>query len=418
MSGVVHGIDFGTSTSSIMVARRGSAPVKVRDPASTHGAYAVPSAVCLQGDGSPAVGSVAESARRIRPQSYRTEFKRDFGAATPIRLGEHSYRPDELAAFVLGFLREQALAQVPGEPQWVVITVPAAWERRNRELMVDAAVAAGYPRERVTLATEPAAAAVYACADRGGEAGTELVYDLGGGTFDVAVARAGAAGPEILGAPGGLADIGGVEFDRLVLGRIQDAHPDEFNKLFDPAGDADLAVLGRRFALRDLGERLKRELSVAEAPSDLLTPLGVPAVFELTRAGFADLAGPLLAETFDECERLLASLGMSWADIDTVVPVGGSSRLPLVGELLAQRTGRRVAVVDEPELAIVHGAVLLAAMTAWPPEPLAASHPATAPQRGPALPEPPPDSPPPLDPVPAPTQPRRLGPDFNPFTSS
>ncbi|HEU5352911.1 MAG TPA: Hsp70 family protein [Actinocrinis sp.] len=388
--GLVYGIDFGTTASAVMIGHPGGdPPVRIRDRGSVSGSFAVPSSVCVLPDGTPVVGAAAERAKLSHPDRYFSEFKRDFGVTGPRRLGAVSVRPHDLAAQVLRYLRELAEERVPEAPDLVVITVPAAWEGGNRDLMTRAAALAGYDPAAVRLREEPVAAAAYAVAGTGGgttgpDAGAggdsrrTLVYDLGGGTFDcalvapvtgdpaTAVGRVDAGGAvEVLGVPGGLDDVGGGTFDRAILGELRRRFPELAAKLLDgPPADPDAAR--RRLTLLDACEELKIQLSVADGHEVYLHEVDPPARFGLTRARLAELIRPLLRETIAECERMLAALGFGWPDVARIVPVGGSSRLPLVGELLARHTGRPVEPVEEPELAVAHGAVLLARELAFP----------------------------------------------------
>jgi molecular chaperone DnaK (HSP70) len=365
--GIAYGIDFGTSNSSIMIARDDGSVAKVPEPGGTHGSFAIPTAVCLLPDGKLEVGSAAERRKSQYPENYRREFKRDFGSRQPAVLGDRHMLPDELVTEVLRYLRKLAVKAVAGKPDQVVITVPVSWEQGNHELMLRAAKRAGLPRSRVTLLPEPVAAAGDAFKEAPGGVGTILVYDLGGGTFDCAVARRVADGSfEVLGAPGGLDTVGGAEFDRLILGRIREAYPRQCQALLEgPPADTD--ALRARLTLRDLCEQMKIKLSVRDEQTVELDMLAPGATFTLSRLELQKLIEPLLEETLDECERVLAAQGMSWSDVDRVVPVGGSSRLPVVRELIARRTGAVVLNVDRPDLAVVHGAVLRAYALAHPP---------------------------------------------------
>jgi molecular chaperone DnaK (HSP70) len=359
--GLLHAIDFGTSNSAVIVGYGDGTLTQVRDPASPAESSSIRTSVCVLRDGQVAVGHAAENAKRLRAGAYRGEFKREFGDRTPTTLAGRPMTPDEMTVEVLRFLREQAQGAVPGEPERVVITVPASWEAGNRDLMRTVAGLAGYDPAAVRLIAEPVAALAYAFAEHHDPADrmTALVYDLGGGTFDCAVARGTAQGHEILGEPGGLDDVGGAAFDRLLLGLIRDRFGEPAAALLDSAaGDPD--VLRRRLMLKDRCEAIKCQLSVTGNHEDLLSELVPPGVLDLARAELEALIRPLLAETLAECDDLLARLGLGWADVDRVVPVGGSSRIPLVGQLLAERTRRPVLRVDHPEMAIVHGGALIA----------------------------------------------------------
>jgi len=355
--GLLHAIDFGTSNSSVIVSQPGGVLTPIADPAGPVGSQSIRTSVCVLRGGRIEVGERAERAKNLNPAAYRNEFKRDFGDPTPTTLAGRAMTPDEMTVEVLRFLREQAQRTIPGDPEQVVITVPASWEAGNRELMRSAARRAGYGTARVELIVEPVAALAYAFGERPDEAEhlTILVYDLGGGTFDCAVARGTAGWYEVLGEPGGLDDVGGAAFDRLLLGLIRDRLGDTVAGLLDGPTD-DPAILLRRLRLKDACEMFKWQLSVADHYEDELMP---PSSFALDRAEFEALIRPLLAETISECDRLLDKLGLDWPDVHRVVPVGGSSRIPLVGKMLAERGGRPVLAIDRPDMAVAHGAALI-----------------------------------------------------------
>jgi molecular chaperone DnaK (HSP70) len=365
--GLIYGIDFGTAGSSLIVGRDDGTVERIKNPASAHGSFTVPSSVCEAPDGSLVVGAAAELARIDSPERYRNEFKREFGDMWAATLGARAFRPHELAAEVLGFLRALAENQVPGNPELTVIAVPAAWEQGNRDLMVQAARIAGFDPTRLRLVPEPVAAAQYALAGSASAAGTTLVYDLGE-TFDCAlVAPVAGGGLEVLGLPGRLAEVGGGAFDQMILDRIRRQFPELAAKLLD-GPPADRHVRRRRIELDDLCEQLKIQLSVTQVCEVRLTDLNPSAEFRLTRAQLAELIRPLLLESVAECKRMLSDAEMDWPDVDRIVPVGGSCRLPLVSELLEQHTGRPVLRVEDPQFAVAHGAALRArAATDTPP---------------------------------------------------
>ncbi|WP_431726912.1 Hsp70 family protein [Verrucosispora sp. TAA-831] len=360
-TGLVYGVDVGMSTSTLVIGRPGKEPVLARDPAVRAGVPTVPSTVCLLPDGTLAVGGAAENAGRLRPQHYRSRFKRDFADPIPLALGEdRELTAHELTAEVLRFLREQAVETVAGAPERVVVTVPASWEEHNRQLMRAATGLAGFDPATVRLEPDAVAATAYAFADTTLPAQvTALVYDLGGGTFDCAVAQTGPDGAfEVLGRPGGIPDLGGTDFDRLLLAHLRQRFPDRIAHLF--ADTTDLDLLPRRLALRDTCEQIKIRLSAVTAHPAYLTELDPPTTVTLTRDELDELVRPALLETIAECERLLDDLGLRWSDIDRIIPVGGPSRMPSVGRTLSGHTGRPVLRTAEPELAVAYGAALLA----------------------------------------------------------
>ena len=355
-SGLLHAIDFGTSYSSIIVSQPDGTLTPIADPAMP-GSHSIRTSVCIRQE-KVEVGQAAENAKMLDPAAYRSEFKRDFGDRTPTTLASRAMTPDEMAVEVLRFLREQAQNTIPGDPERVVITVPASWEAGNLELMHSAAERAGYRTTSVDLVAEPVAAMAYAFGERHDPAErlTVLIYDLGGGTFDCAIAQTTAGWYEVLGKPGGLDDIGGAAFDRLLLGLIQERFGDAATALLNGAAD-DPDILRRRLTLKDSCEKLKWQLSVTDHYEDLLSELIPPPWFRLDRPEFEALIRPLLNETISECERLIEMLDLDWSKIDRIVPVGGSSRIPLVPKILADRWRQPVLAIDRPDMAVAHGAV-------------------------------------------------------------
>jgi actin-like ATPase involved in cell morphogenesis len=380
---VVHGIDFGTCTSMIMVGRSGVDPVLIRDPLAEYGALGFATSVCARREGSLAVGIEAERMKLIRIQDYRTGFKLEIGQPVKHRLGSADYSPDGLMAEVIGFLRERALAEVPAEPELVVATVPVAWEEWTRDLTVRACVTAGYDPARVRLETEPVAA----LASLGQIPGRTVVYDLGGGTFDCVVALDAGEGPRIFSAPFGLPQVGGRAFDDRVLRHVRDTFP-QAAKAFAAATEVTDDVLRQRVQLREKCTEAKVALSFRPDHETLLSALDPPETLELERSALDRLIHDLVEQTVDECERMLRSVDLSWPDIDRCVLIGGSSRVPLVRQRMQERSGRLVTVPPEPELAVVRGATALALDLVRPAAP------------------PPPPPPPPPEPAPAPRKSR------------
>jgi molecular chaperone DnaK (HSP70) len=350
---VVHGIDFGTSTSMIMIGRPGVAPLLIRDPLAAQGEVGVPTSVCLRRDGTLAVGFEAERMKELHIRDYRSGFKLEMGQPVGHRLGTVDYSPDQLMTEVVRCLRDWARQVAPQEPDLVLVTVPAGWESWTRDLATAACAAAGYDVTRVRLEAEPVAA----IAGPHAVSGTTLVYDLGGGTFDCTVAIDSGTGPQIYGRPSGLPTIGGRLFDERILRHLRDTFP-AAEKLF--VSDPDDAVLRNRIQLREKCTRAKIGLSVTDPHEDLLAELDPPEILELDRATLAVLIGDLLDRTLEECDRLLGELGLSWQDLTRCVLVGGSTRMPLVRERLSLRCGERITVLPEPELAVVRGATVLA----------------------------------------------------------
>jgi molecular chaperone DnaK (HSP70) len=360
VTGLLHAIDFGTSNSAIVVGKPDDTLTHVPDPALGANSQSVKTSICVLRDGKVVIGKAAENAKALSPAAYRDEFKVDFGDPTPTTLAGRRMTADEMTTEVLRFLREQAQATVPGEPELVVVTVPGLWEAGNMELMRSAVRRAGYGDTDVLLVPEPVAAMAYIFQDYSaqGDEFTTLVYDLGGGTFDCAFAQAIADWYEVLGEPGGLDDVGGALFDRLLLGLIRDRCGDAAARLL--AGPAqDTGTLRRRINLKETCEQIKIELSENNHYEGLLTALVPETDFRVDRSDLEALIRPHITETLAECDRLRQRLSLGWKDIDRIAPVGGSSRIPLVGTLIAAHTGRTVLRVRQPEMAVVSGAALI-----------------------------------------------------------
>lgn len=363
--GLVYGIDFGTWNSSVMVGTPdGARPIKPRGAPFSD--FSMPSAVWLSDDGGFDVGYVANRRRGGNAERYHRGFKEYFGEPAPLWFGAGSNEDDgwhqvtELVAAVLTQLRLAARSEVPGTPERVAITVPASWEQEKRELMRRTAADAGFDPERLELIPEPVAAVAYAYHRFPTDSTqTVLVYDLGGGTFDCAVARSTRGGGyRVLGRPAGLADVGGHAFDRSLLAIMCQRSP-SIARLMDE-GQCDPDTLGRRLSLLDAAEQVKVALSEEDLVERDIYEVSPRYTLRISRAEFEDLIRAEVDKTVVVCEEMLRSNELCWTDVDRIVRAGGASNMPLVGELLSRRSARPVVRLEHPELAVVHGAVLMA----------------------------------------------------------
>ncbi|MBV1852689.1 Hsp70 family protein [Catellatospora tritici] len=373
MTGVVYGIDFGTSNSALAIGMPRAGNRYVGDVAGAAGAnYQIPTAVCALDDGTLVVGRQAVNRKQSSPGSYLDNFKRYVGHSSPIILGGQRRRVEELVTATLGFLHQRAKAITNSEPEVVVITVPASWNRDKKEVIRTAAINAGMGAATIELMAEPAAAGAYALSQNmvGQGQGRLLVYDLGGGTFDCAVAERRDKG-ELQVLDYGGCDIGGTLFDEVVQTELRARHPEQTAELFSEQAKTSSDLL-RLLQVRAACERLKCQLSNSEQAFEMLTELRPPVEFELTRARFEQLVAPSIDETIRECTALLERLGMSWAGVSAVLPVGGSSVIPLVRQRLQQSWGRAPRSVYDSHLATVNGAVLRARALAGVPDQSAA----------------------------------------------
>ncbi|MEZ0094075.1 Hsp70 family protein [Streptacidiphilus sp. EB129] len=361
MSDAVLAIDFGTSASSAAVVADGTVQ-PILEP--TGRTWSWPSAVYLDGE-TLLVGTPAERHKRVHPGNYRSEFKRDLGQETPIRLGDRAFTPTELATGVLRALKLEAeKVHGRGPITRTVLTVPTSyggphdprWQR-----MIEAGEAAGF--RSVELIFEPVAAALEAPAGNPFQRGDlVLVYDFGGGTFDAALVRIGAHGQyeEVLGHRT-LDDCGGTDIDAAVLQWLIQNGSDELSALLDargPDGTQDrLAALRARIELSTLGTQLKHQLSERPSAVELFDRM-----LELTldRGTFNKLAEPFVARTVRCCAELLAEAEVPSESLAAVLLVGGSSRMPLVGSALTAEFDRPVRSAGEREYAVLRGAARFA----------------------------------------------------------
>jgi molecular chaperone DnaK (HSP70) len=369
---IVYGVDFGTSTSAVTVGQPDGTLVQVKDPAATNEGFSIPTSVFVGKRTGVLVGLSADNQLALSPGDHRTEFKLDLGSMEIDYLGGKPFTADELATEVLRYLRACARATVEGDPEIVVITIPAPWmDTEQEKRMKAAAAAAGFDPATLHCVAEPVAALASVLAEhRPARGDTFCVYDLGGGTFDCAVARSTGDDFELLGSPGGDPEVGGGRFDRLILDWVRAQYPGPSAALFD-GPTTDRSTLHDRILALEQCRKLKLALSVRERFAGPIWAIADDAEVEMSQADLMELIGPDLRLTLDATDQAVADAGLTWDRIDAIVPVGGSCRLPMIGQLLSDHTGRRVRKVANPDLAVVTGAALLArrllTVTALPP---------------------------------------------------
>ncbi|MDY6813020.1 MAG: Fe-S protein assembly chaperone HscA [Pseudomonadota bacterium] len=352
------GIDLGTTHSLVAtVAEDG----QVRLLADTAGEVLLPSAVHIGAEGGIAVGRAAAAAAAGAPATSFLSIKRYMGrgaadvpaAAVPYVLaaGEGPVRfvtprgplsPVEISAEILKVLRQRAQAALGGPLDGAVITVPAYFDDAQRQATRDAARLAGI--EVLRLLNEPTAAAVAYGLDRGGE-GLFAIYDLGGGTFDLSVLRLRRGVFEVLATAGDTA-LGGDDFDRCLA-----------DWLHAQAAEAGAPVPpGEAVRLRALARRAKEALSETEAVTvDCPTATG-PLPVTITRESFGALTGELLARTLRLTRQALHEAGLTPAEVDGAVLVGGASRMPQVRAGVASLFDRPPLTDLDPDRVVALGA--------------------------------------------------------------
>ncbi|MGH3692719.1 MAG: Hsp70 family protein [Pseudonocardiaceae bacterium] len=320
---------------------------------------AVSSVVFLGEGGQVVVGEAAERRAVTDPDRVVRGFKRRIGDEVPMVAGGVAYGAPQIAAMVVRWVVERVAAREGGPAAGIVLTHPAGWGAFKVETLAQALRAADLGQVR--FVTEPeAAAAGYAVQERIEPGRTVAVYDLGGGTFDAAVVRKTGTGAFcLLGQPQGLEQLGGVDFDDAVFAHVLAALP----ALAELDGE-DPAVLAASAALRRECTEAKEALSAdTEVTIPVLAP-GIQSQVRLVRAEFEDMIRHQVGETVQALRRALRSAQLEPAELDVVLLVGGSSRVPLVAQLVSAELGRPVAVDADPKAAIALGAALLAAPTA------------------------------------------------------
>ena len=349
------GVDLGTTYTAAAVIRDGRAEVSTLGTRTLE----IPSVVLLRDDGELLIGEAAERRSQTEPDRFVREFKRRMGDPTPILLGGSPFSAHALTARLLRGVVKVIADREGGPPDHIVVTCPANWGDYKRDLLVQAVHQADVGR--VSIATEPEAAAVhYASTTRVSPGEIVAVYDLGGGTFDAAVLRNTGAGFELLGDPRGIEQLGGVYFDEAVFAWVVDHMSEAFAQL-DPDDPGTLAAV----------ERLRRDCVAAKESlswdTDTVIPVSLPnqrTEVRLTRAEFEDMIRPTLVDTIEALQRSLTSGGVETGQLKSILLVGGSSRIPLVGQMLVTALRRPVAIDVHPKHAVALGAARLAAADA------------------------------------------------------
>jgi molecular chaperone DnaK len=355
------GIDIGTTYTAAAVCR--SSDHRWVEPETvTLGTRSatVPSVLFIGPDGGVVVGEAAERRALTDPGRVVREFKRRIGDPTPIVVGGQAWAPEDLSARLVRWVVDRVAEREGGAAASIALTHPASWGSHKKELLVNALAAQGLT---VSFLAEPQAAALhYATEERVAPGSTIAVYDLGGGTFDAAVVRKadrsdaafGGVGFGLLGRPEGLDRLGGVDFDEVVFDHVRDGLPAAFADL----DDTDPRVLSAVARVRRECTEAKEALS---ADTDVSIPVLLPAAsgsVRLHRSEFEGLIREQVEETVEALRKAVKSAGCAPEALTAVLLVGGSSRIPLVAQLVSEGLGRPVAVDTDPKNAIAKGAAL------------------------------------------------------------
>lgn len=354
MADVIVGIDLGTTNSEVAALVDGKVQVLAAE-----GEQIMPSVVGLSPEGAVLVGTPARNQYVVYPERTVKSIKRLMGSDQRVDMGEQTYSPPEISALILRTLKTRAEAALGAPVQKAVITVPAYFSDAQRQATRDAGEIAGL--EVVRILNEPTAAALAYGADRQGER-TVLVYDLGGGTFDVSLVQVHGDITEVL-ASHGNNHLGGDDFDQLLL--------DFVHSRFMATGGVDVRADRRAMSrLLHAVEEAKKQLSFEPyariREEHLAERNGVPVHLDLevARSEYEHLIRHLLEGTLDSVHQALADASKRPDQVDEILLVGGATRTPLVAELLQEKTGLTPRQELHPDLCVAFGAGVLAARLA------------------------------------------------------
>ena len=345
------GIDLGTTNSCVAVIEGGE-PVVI---ANAEGARTTPSVVAFSKDGERMVGQVAKRQAITNPDKTVSSIKREMGTAYKVQIDNKSYIPQEMSAMILQKLKADAEAYLGETVTQAVITVPAYFTDAQRQATKDAGKIAGLDVKRII--NEPTAAALSYGVDKENDQKV-MVYDLGGGTFDVSIIEMGDGVQEVL-ATAGNNRLGGDDFDK----RIIDWMVAEFKTAEGVDLSSDKMAMQR---LKDAAEKAKIELSGVTTTAINLPFITADATgpkhmdLTLSRAKFDELTADLVEATMGPVRSALSDSGLQISEIDKVLMVGGSSRIPAVQEAVKKLIGKEPFKGINPDECVAIGAAIQA----------------------------------------------------------
>jgi molecular chaperone DnaK len=349
----VIGIDLGTTNSCMAIMEAGQ-PVVIPN---AEGARTTPSVVAFTKEGERLVGSLAKRQAVTNPQRTVSSIKRRMGTAEKVQIDDKSYTPQEISAMILQKLKRDAEAYLGESIAKAVITVPAYFNDAQRQATKDAGTIAGLDVLRII--NEPTASALAYGIDKEHDS-TVLVYDLGGGTFDVSILTLGDGVFEVKSTAGNNR-LGGDDFDQKVVEYLVD----EFRKSSGIDLKNDLIAMQR---LRDAAENAKIELSTVQKTTINLPYITTDASgpkfldIDLSRSKFEQLVGGLVESTVGPVKQALADAKLSPGQIDHVLLVGGQTRTPLVQETVKRVMGKDPDRSVNPDEVVALGAAIQAAV--------------------------------------------------------
>ncbi|SNT17625.1 molecular chaperone DnaK [Micrococcales bacterium KH10] len=348
------GIDLGTTYSAVSIIGSTGSPeiLKNREGEST-----TPSVVLFQdvnGTDEPLVGTMAKHSAATAPEDI-VQFIKRFMGNSHYKFESSSgtqYRPEEVSALIIRKLKEDAELALGHPVTDAVITVPAYFEDAQRKATIQAGTMAGLNVLRVL--NEPTAAAL-AFGVRPDASGKVLVYDLGGGTFDITVMNIVDGSFDVIGTDGDR-NLGGFDFDNALMNHIA-------AQIVSQGGPSLLDDVYATADLREKAEMAKRSLTNVEKTTVHVTAAGKPYRVLITRTEFEELTASLLRRTEDLIVDLLERHTTQWTDIDHILLVGGSTRMPMVRSMVERISGKSVTLGVDPDLAVAQGAAIQSAAT-------------------------------------------------------
>ena len=342
----IIGIDLGTTNSCVSVLEGGEAKV-IANP---EGGRTTPSVVAFK-NGEIIVGDAAKRQMVTNPDTIYS-IKRLMGTDKKVKANGKEYTPEEISAMILSYMKDYAESYLGEKVTKAVITVPAYFNDAQRQATKNAGKIAGLEVERII--NEPTAAALAYGIDKQNDAHTILVYDLGGGTFDVSILELGDGVYEVKSTSGNN-KLGGDDFDQ----RISDYLVSEFKKENGVDLSKDKMAMQR---IKDASEKAKKDLSGVTQ-----TQISLPFISQgdngplhlemnLTRAKFEELIGDLIESTLDPVRKALKDANMTKDDIDKIIFVGGSTRIPMVTDLIQKELGKEPSKGVNPDEVVAMGA--------------------------------------------------------------
>lgn len=346
----IIGIDLGTTNSAVAIMEGGQATIIPN----AEGNRTTPSVVAFTKDGERLVGETAKRQAIMNPDRTISSIKRDMGTDRKVTIDGKAYTPEEISAMILQKLKADAESYLGQNVSEAVITVPAYFTDAQRQATKDAGKIAGLDVKRII--NEPTAAALAYGVDKDEDSSKIMVFDLGGGTFDVSILEVGDGVFEVLSTRGNNR-LGGDDFDNALMDYIAE----DFKKQngvdlrLDPTSDQ---------RLKDAAEKAKKELSSAMTSTinlPFITAVNGQPVhlnMDVTRAKFEELIAPLVKKTEEPVNNALKDAGLSASDLNKVLLVGGSTRVPMVQDLVKKLTGKDPQKDINPDECVALGAAI------------------------------------------------------------